>query len=245
MLRQDRLWAAYALGDLAPGFWEHSEWYASGNRSALVLVLRKFDTPIVLPTGDPRYFPALLDEIDLGAGFFYAVRTECYPAIRERYAVEMTETMWRMSLDGEDFRFTRSTPVRRLGPEDLPAVQALFAERDATGDAATFFAPEMLGTGVYYGAHEHGDLIATAGTHMLEPCEGVGAIGNVYTRRDRRGRGLATNVTGAVAADLTAMGLETVVLNVNCGNAAAMRVYERLGFRKYCAYEEGIAINSA
>jgi len=32
------------------------------------------------------------------------------------------------------------------------------------------------------------------------------------------------------------------VLNVDESNAAALRVYERLGFERYCEYREGIAI---
>jgi predicted GNAT family acetyltransferase len=70
----------------------------------------------------------------------------------------------------------------------------------------------------------------------------VGAIGNVYTRRDRRGRGLASFVTGAVTAELLRLGLRTVALNVNQRNAAAIRVYEQLGFTRYCAFYEGVAV---
>jgi predicted GNAT family acetyltransferase len=49
-------------------------------------------------------------------------------------------------------------------------------------------------------------------------------------------------LTGAVAAELVGRGVRTVALNVNQGNATAIRVYERLGFVRYCAFVEGVAV---
>jgi len=37
------------------------------------------------------------------------------------------------------------------------------------------------------------------------------------------------------------MNLSTIALNVALNNQAAIRVYERLGFRRYCVYCEGLA----
>ncbi len=75
------------------------------------------------------------------------------------------------------------------------------------------------------------------------PALGVAAVGNVYTRRDRRGRGLAARVTSAVTAHLLRHDppLSTVALNVNQHNAAALRVYAGLGYERYCGFHEGLA----
>ncbi len=100
----------------------------------------------------------------------------------------------------------------------------------------------MLAQGVYYGIRESAALVAVAGTHVVAVGEGVGCLGNIYTRRDRRGRGLSTQVTSAVTAHLSTMRLRTIALNVRENNAAAMRVYERLGFQRYCGYVEAVAI---
>jgi predicted GNAT family acetyltransferase len=43
-------------------------------------------------------------------------------------------------------------------------------------------------------------------------------------------------------ADLLSQGLRDVVLNVNQKNAAAIRIYERLGFERYCPFFEGSAV---
>jgi predicted GNAT family acetyltransferase len=63
----------------------------------------------------------------------------------------------------------------------------------------------------------------------------------VYTRRDHRGRGLAARTTSAVVSELLRMHVATIALNVSRKNDVAIRVYERLGFLRYCVYYEGLA----
>jgi len=130
----------------------------------------------------------------------------------------------------------------RLGHADLEAVQRLYADGAANNEAPDWFLPEMLTKGVYYGLREGGEIVAVAGTHVVTIDEGVGCLGNIYTRRDRRGQGLSTRVTGAVTAELRNLKLRTVALNVQENNAAAIRVYEKLGFQRYCGYVEAVAL---
>jgi RimJ/RimL family protein N-acetyltransferase len=107
--------------------------------------------------------------------------------------------------------------------------------------APPFFDAGMLRHGIYYGIREGEALVAAAGTHVLAEHEGVAAIGNVYTLRNRRGHGLGAQVSGAVTAELLRLGIPIVALNVGESNAAAIHVYRRLGFELYCDYREGIA----
>ena len=53
------------------------------------------------------------------------------------------------------------------------------------------------------------------------------------------GRGLGRLVTAAVIDELR--DVETIGLNVREDNAAAIRVYESLGFRKHCDFREALA----
>ena len=69
------------------------------------------------------------------------------------------------------------------------------------------------------------------GTHLLAREEGAAAIGNVYTRRDHGGGGLGRLVTSAVVGELS--GVETIGLNVRADNAAALHLYESLGFARH------------
>lgn len=100
----------------------------------------------------------------------------------------------------------------------------------------------MVEHGVYYGVREGDDLIAVAGTHVLSRSESAAGIGNVYTRRDRRKRGLAAATTSAVTSELLRMGIRTIGLKVVQSNSGAARIYERLGFVRHCPFIEGIAV---
>lgn len=96
----------------------------------------------------------------------------------------------------------------------------------------------MLQQETYHGIRESDELVAVAGTHIVSVNEKVAALGDIYTRRDRRGRGLSTQVTNAVVAKLMKIDLASIVLNVRESNVAAIHVYERIGFRNYCDYLE-------
>lgn len=130
--------------------------------------------------------------------------------------------------------------VRRLKPEDVPALQHLYADGEETAESPDFFFPSMVESGVFYGIFEGAELVAAAGTHVHSPEEGAAAIGNVYTRRHRRAQGLGKRVTCAVLRELAP--LRTVALNVRTDNVSALRVYEQLGFQKYCEFVEAIAV---
>jgi ribosomal protein S18 acetylase RimI-like enzyme len=184
----------------------------------------------------------ILEEIAGETRMYLMIRPEILPLIKERYRIENETAMWRMILEPAAYRPVPVAGDTRLRLDDLPDVERLFADGEPTGEVPGFFSPSMLEQGVFFGIREGEELVAAAGTHLAVPAEGVGAIGNVYTRRDRRGRGLAARVTSAVAGELLRMGLETVALNVSQANPAAQRVYEPLGFQCYCEFYEGVAV---
>ena len=244
LLETDRPWSVYPLGDLAPERFGHCTWLAApGPEPALLLVYRAFTPPVLFALGRPAAVAGLLDELAAESALFLHVRPEILPLLKASFRIRGDRTMWRLVLDPTRFRPIPTTAAVRLGPADLPALRRLFADGEPAGEAPEFFAPSMLDDGAYFGACEGEDLIAAAGTHLVEPGEGVAAVGNVYTRRDRRGRGLATRLTGAVTAELLSRGLRTIALNVQEDNAA-LGVYERLGFVRYCPFVEGLAVRS-
>lgn len=239
MLRADPCWSLYALGDLAPGYFEHCSWRrAASTLPALVLLYRAVTPPVLFAIGEPGAVSGLLDEIAEPAVYLH-VRPEVAEAISARYRAVDLKPMWRMVLDPSKFRPEDGPEPARLGSADAPAIERLYADGIETGEAPDFFFPPMVENGVFFGTWEDGELVAVAGTHLAVPAEGVGAIGNVYTRRDRRGRGLAGSLTSAVAGELLRKGVRTIGLNVTQRNAAAIRVYERLGFFRYCDFIEG------
>ncbi|MGE5571210.1 MAG: GNAT family N-acetyltransferase [Rhodospirillales bacterium] len=231
-------WSVYALGDLAPGFFERSEWFRPPNGPGLALLFRGFETPVLFTMGAPGAVAAMLDEIGGETPFYLHVRPEIVPVIAARQRIVELAEMCRMVLDWKAYRPAPPCDgLARLSSADLEDLERLYADGLAAGETPHFFYPAMLDEGVFYGVREGRELIAAAGTHLVVPAEGVAAVGNVYTRRDRRGRGLAARTTSAVVNELAGL---TVALNVGIRNEAAIRVYERLGFRRYCNYFEGI-----
>ena len=242
ILETDRCWAVYALADLAPEYSASARRHVADGRPALLLVYRGFDPPVLFAHGAAADLAALLPEIADAPAFYLSVRHEFAALLRASgYAIRDEKRMWRMWVDPARFVPPAHTSVR-LGPADYEALVSLHRDGDAAGEAPPFFDAGMLRHGVYYGIREGVAIVAAAGTHVLAEGESVAGIGNVYTRRDRRRRGLGAQVSGAVTAELMRLGVRTVVLNVDENNAAALRVYQGLGFERYCEYREGTAI---
>jgi GNAT superfamily N-acetyltransferase len=242
LLETDRPWSVYALGDLAPALFAQSAWWrGTGPGTALALLYQGFTTPVLFLLGAPEALPALLDEIGPRQALYLHVRPDALPALRARYRISDEKPTWRMLLDRGRFRPGPTADVVRLGPADLEAVQALYRDGDAAGEGPDFFSADMLAGGVFFGVREGADVVAVAGTHVVAPAEDVAAVGNVYTRRDRRRRGLGAGVTAVVTGELLRQGIGTVALNVHQDNPGAARVYERLGFVRYCEFVEGFA----
>jgi len=242
LLETDRWWSIYPLGDLAPHLFPSCEWFhLPGGPPALMLVCRVFATPVLFALGETAAVQLLLDEVREEPAFYLHVRPEVLALLEPRYRLRDLAHMWRMALDPEDYRPASAEHVVRLGAADVPALQRLYADGETAGESPHFFAPAMVEEGAFFGLWEGPELVAVAGTHLVVAAESVGAIGNIYTRRDRRGRGLAAATTSAVVNELLRLGLRTVALNVSQTNAAAVQVYERLGFVRYCDYYEGLA----
>jgi GNAT superfamily N-acetyltransferase len=233
LLEADRVWAAYALGDLAPGFFEDCRWYATD--AGVAMVYSAFATPVFFYLGDPAAAAGALVEANLDE-FYVQIRPEVLPAVERGHTLAGSQTLLRMVLDPARFRPETGAGTRALSPPDLPALQRLYEE-----EPPEFFFPSMLQQGVFRGQWEGSELIAVAGTHLVNLEERVGIVGNVYTRPDRRGRGLAGSLTSAVAADLLLLGATTIALNVREDNEAAVRVYRRLGFGVHCRFVHGVA----
>ena len=173
----------------------------------------------------------------------------------KRYATVTSEKqMWRMATDGTD-KATEGTDQtgategtdytdlpKRLAVQDLDSLKRLYGDGASTGESPDFFYDSMVTDGVFFGVYEGDELVAAAGTHLVSREEGVAAIGNVYTRRDRRCRGLSRIVTAAVLHELR--DVTTIGLNVRGDNAAAIRVYESLGFVKHCDFTEAVAVRA-
>ncbi len=237
-LETDRYWADYALGDLEPDLYKLTEWHGvedEGELIALTMLYTGFEPPIWFAMGDGRGIEALLAQSIHVPSINLSVRDEHLPIVEKYYRTVTPCPMWKMALDAEAFKPIGGAAVR-LTVKDVPALQTLYTF--GGGDA---FQPSEVAAGVFYGIKQAGHLIAVAGTHVVSDNEHIAALGNVMTQPDQRGCGYATITTSAVCATLIDRGITTIGLSVARENQSAIRVYEKLGFKKHVPFYEGMA----
>jgi RimJ/RimL family protein N-acetyltransferase len=242
VLGQDTRWASYALCDLDAPHRAYARYLAPAESApeGIVLIYSPPGFTSLLPCGDSRAVWTILEGAgDLPSRVTVLSRKEDLTAVQLRYRLENGWTMLRMAVAPGELRPApppHDADLVRLTFEDLPAIQALYAYWPES-----VFTPLMLEYGVYFGASVAGELVAIAGTHAMSVRYRTGTIGNVFTRSDYRGRGLAAATTGAVARTLFEAGAREVVLNVREENSSAIAAYRRLGFVLHLSFWEGAA----
>lgn len=257
VLRRDWVYAAYALGDLEPEQSEYCTWYlaeAAQQVSALALVYRRLEPPVLLTMGDPAGVAAIFEAVALPARIYMASQLATLPVFQAHYDFgdDRVRPMVRMAVSGGTFqpagRQADGHLLRRLGVSDVPAIEALVAHGGPFAPDA--FSPAQVAEGLFYGVEagtaarsDPGELLAVAGTHLVAHTTKIAAVGNIYTHPGYRGQGCGQLVTTAVTADLLDQGLH-VVLNVDSGNATAIHMYEKLGYRTHCPFVEGVGRRS-
>ena len=237
-LGRDRWYAAYALGDIEPGFFEQCQWFGAdldGELRSLALLFEGLDPQALFLMGESVGAALILRAALRPAAAMFICSESHLPALKAHYQTGEIDSMLRMTLTAPDFCPANSLGVEQLGPGYAGELARLYA--CAHGNA---FSPYQLAQGVFYGVKEEGRLVSAAGTHLVAKTMKIAAAGNVCTYPERRGRGYATRCTSAVCAELLAMGLD-VILNVEQSNASAIHIYQKLGFRVYCPFVEGIA----
>jgi len=237
ILRANRAWSLYALGDLDPRRAAYCEWFVRGH--SVALLYREFEAPILFAAGQPD---VLADLPDVDTCLLQLPEAFLDP-LQQRLDVEWTSPVLRMAI--EPARFAPAPERAAVEPLDAsrePELRELYADGRTTGEEPDFFMASQLHDATFFGVREAGRLVAAGGTHLYSASEGIGAIGNVYTRRSHRGRGLAAMVVSAIVDTLIARGTETIGLNVRAANVGAIRLYERLGFAVQTPFLEGRAV---
>ncbi len=232
----------YALGDLDDFFWPYTSWYGLLEGQQLhELLLCYMGTPGSLVvhalTGESTERMAMLLR-----GLKHVLPMRLYthlsqgllPILSEIYHTEPYGQYDKMTLlDQRLLNGFDSTAVQRLDSTELAEVQAFYD----TSYPGNWFDGRMLETGHYYGLRFDGALVCTAGVHVYSPSYRVAALGNITTRPDMRGRGLARLVTAHLCQELL-KSVDIIGLNVRSDNAAARACYHALGFQRVAVYEE-------
>jgi GNAT superfamily N-acetyltransferase len=236
-LESDRLYAAYALGDLEPDLFPQSTFALAERESrpqALAMCFRGLEPPALFLMGDAAGVADLLGRSLHPHRASITCRDKHLPVVERFFGWEAApRPMVRMALNRKRFRPAEGNCLR-LTREHTRALSELVELGKVTG-----FSPAQIPSGVFFGIFEGERLAAAAGTHLVSPGFGVAAIGNVVTHPEFRKRGYGTAVVGAVAGELVRRGIPDIVLNVHSANASATRIYEKLGFERYCLFYEG------
>jgi len=231
-LNLDREWSLYALADLDDGMFEQCHWWCEAD--GLALVFRGLEIRPIFVLGDAASTRGLLAALNEPSGYLN-LKPHQVEAASGIYRFRERHQMQRMFLEDAKPRAGR---VEALTYEHANEIERLYGTGDGGGIA---FAAFQLDTGFFRGIRRDGQLVAVAGVHVVSCNESVAGLGNIFTHPDCRGQGLAQTVTSAVAMAVREAGIETIGLNVEHTNSAAIRAYERIGFHAHFSYYEGVA----
>ena len=248
-LRRDPGAQVYALADLDEFFWPETTWFRAtqdGELRAFCLLLEKLALPIVYAVCPEDHAPtgALLEWLAprLPRRFFMNLG----PGLERALPPD-----WALDSHGEHCKLLLSDPARAESPDDVGVVplgladraelEAFYRDEAYTAEERTgrFLTSYMMQRWPFFGIREGERLVCAGGTHVFSARYRVAALGNIATRPDRRGRGLARAVTARLCRELLPR-VDHLGLNVGAENHAALRCYQQLGFTVACRYQEGI-----
>jgi len=237
-LRRDRIYAAYALGDLDGPNRSRVAWAMAhddaGSPTALAMHHEGLVPQPLFLMGAPDGCRAILEGV-LKPRDAYLQATELHgAALRDLYELDAPLVMLRMAVDRETLT-PFAGPAERLTALDVDDLNRLYQLGYRAG-----FPASVVEDGVYYGVRVRGRLVSAAGTHALNAHEEIAVVGNVMTHADFRGHGFAKMVTSAVSAELLDR-VTDVALNVHADNESAVAAYARLGYRTHCRLIERLA----
>lgn len=234
-LRTDRLFAAYALGDLDGPNRRRAAWgMAYDERGTATAVAMHHEGLVPQPLflmGDPVGCRAILDSVIKPRDAYLMATEELDASVAPLYELESPVAMLRMVVDRLSFR-PYAGPAERLTALDIEDLNRLYQLGFRAG-----FPASVVEDGIYYGVRVRGRLVSAAGTHAINEREGIAVVGNVLTHADYRGHHFAKVVTSAVTADLLGR-VTDVALNVHASNVPAVAAYARLGYRTHCRLTE-------
>ena len=234
-LRTDRLFAAYALGDLDGPNRRRVAWGMAydemGEATAVAMHHEGLVPQPLFLMGDPIGCRAILDSVIKPRDAYLMATEQLDAVVAPLYELESPVAMLRMVVDRLTFR-PHAGPAQRLTALDIDDLNALYQLGFRAG-----FPASVVEDGVYHGVRVRGRLVSAAGTHAINEREGIAVVGNVLTHADYRGHDFAKMVTSAVTADLLAR-VTDVALNVHASNVSAVAAYARLGYRVHCRLTE-------
>ncbi len=238
ILEGQRPYAAYALGQLEPQLFRLTEWWLASSPANQALVLHSSGGlgNATFTMGETAALDALLSVHPGPRHTFLTCEVHHLETVQRHFALDQRQSMMRMQVTAATFQRLDGAGVRRLHGPDVREINGLYR----TEGVPSFYSSRQIDDSVYYGAERDGRIVAVAGTHVISSASAIAVVGNVYTHPKFRNQHLAQATTGAVTEQLLTFCRE-VVLSVDPTNEAAVRAYERLGYREVARLVEGAA----
>jgi len=135
-----------------------------------------------------------------------------------------------MLVKRDEASFLESKLVRRLHTDDdASRLAALLSSRKDRPTRTVKRCIDLINKQTIYGVFVNGKLVSYAGSFIQLPQ--VWMIGGVYTYPEYRNKGYATLATSAVTEE-SLENAEAAALFVRSNNYSAIKVYEKIGYRK-------------
>ncbi len=126
--------------------------------------------------------------------------------------------------------------IKIIGIDDYPACSALFG--GSCPFAQTCLEQRGAGNREAYALFVHGEIVAEC--HLVYDNPEYGTVpgkraylSRMVTRKEYRRKGFGETIAWYILALAKSKGYQEIALGVNCDNAAAVRLYEKLGFTVY------------
>jgi ribosomal protein S18 acetylase RimI-like enzyme len=146
-------------------------------------------------------------------------------------------------VDHWDFRWTCTAPPRQQ-QEQLVSVESAPDDEELARFLAEASPSHSVEPGDpkirrWVSIREADGRLVAIGADTRRPSTGVAHIASIATRQAARGRGLGAAVTAWLTRQIFAEGAQLVTLGMYSDNAAAQRLYTRLGFAPGVRYSSG------
>jgi ribosomal protein S18 acetylase RimI-like enzyme len=192
-----------------------------------LLLYRGLSFPTAIIRGSARATDSLLEMV-AGQKMVLSLDPPALAKAKENLVVTAVIPEDLMTVGRGEAKLLDTNSSMRLGVKDAEKLLDLYPNVAHTGKNKKRY-QEWTERHVAYGVFQDGALVSVAGT-WAEVDDGW-VVGRVYTSPNYRGRGLATMATSAVTEQALRSSMRATLLVVS-SNRLAIRVYEKLGYRK-------------
>lgn len=229
-LREDKVRNAWAIQDLTIWPQRSKITFAETSSSFAYLLISghpaSHEHPTLIADGDAQLVSKMLDEFAPNGPFVIReTSAHLIEVFKGKYPQARVFLEQRMDVTKTSFIPKHRGLSRDLTGKDAEALAAFFG---APPQAASRFMGWLKGSRAFFGVFE-GERIAAIGSTMVSIPEAWTLV-SIQTHKDYRCKGYATEVTSALV-ERALQETDTVCVTVVKDNLAAIRTYEKVGFK--------------